>query len=180
MDYVRHIGGTARVIRADRGTENGNIESIQYFFRRESTDGFSGQRSFMYGRSTANQRIEAWWSILRKQCSDWWIRYFKDFRVKGLFDDSDPIHRECLKFCYMDILQNELYKVAELWNCHRIRPSKNPESPPGRPNILYYAPQSSDTQDYLIPVDFDKIDIAEDECADGYKVYLFKYKLELL
>lgn len=76
LDYVRHIGGTARIVWADRGTENWSIESIQYFFRRDSTDEFGGERSFIYGKSTANQRIEAWWGILQKQCSDWWMRYF--------------------------------------------------------------------------------------------------------
>ena len=32
LDYVRQIGGTSRVIRADRGTENGNIAVTQHFF----------------------------------------------------------------------------------------------------------------------------------------------------
>ena len=166
LDYARHVGGTARIIRADRGTENGSIEVIQHFFRRESNDEFGGDLSFMYGRSTSNQRIEAWWGVLRKQCTDWWMRYFKDLRDQGLFCDDDVIHRECLKFCYMSILRKELYKVAELWNSHRIRPSSNPESPSGRPDILYHVPQSSNTQDYLIPVSFDEIDVAEDECAE--------------
>lgn len=47
-----------------------------------------------------------------------------------------------------------------------MRPSKNTESPPGRPNMLYYVPQSSNVQDYLIPVGLDEIDIAEGECAE--------------
>ena len=85
MDYVRQIGGTSCVIRADRGTENGNIAVTQQFFRQLARDNFGVEKSFMYGRSTANQRIEAWWGILRKQCSDWWIKYFKDLRDAGLF-----------------------------------------------------------------------------------------------
>ena len=34
IDYVRQIGGTPRIIRADRGTENGHVCVIQRFFRR--------------------------------------------------------------------------------------------------------------------------------------------------
>ena len=39
---------------------------------------------FIYGQSTAHQRIAAWWSTLRKQCSDWWIKHFKDLRREGV------------------------------------------------------------------------------------------------
>ena len=51
MDYVRQIGGTSRVIRAERGTENGNIAVTQQFFRRLARDYFGAEKSFMYGRS---------------------------------------------------------------------------------------------------------------------------------
>ena len=71
IDYVSRVGGTACIIRADRGTENVHVECMQRFFRRLSQDDFAGDRSFMYGRSTSNQRIEAWWSLLRKACTDW-------------------------------------------------------------------------------------------------------------
>ena len=129
------------------------------------SDAFQGEKSFMYGRSTANQRIEAWWSSLRNQCSDWWIRYFKDLRDTGLFCDDDIIHRECLKFCYMELLQTELHRIAQLWNTHRIRPSTNPHSPAGRPDVLYFILQSTNTRDYLTQVGVDELDIAEEHCA---------------
>ena len=105
---------------------------MQRFFRRLSTDDFSGNKSFMYGRSTSNQQIESWWGLLRKGCTDWWIRFFKDLRDAGLYDDDDLIQRECIRFCFMDVIQNELHRVARNWNIHRIRPSNNSESPPGR------------------------------------------------
>jgi hypothetical protein len=68
-DYVDTIEGTSRIIRADRGTENVNVEALQRFFRRSSEDDFARDKSFMYGRSTSNQRIEAWWGLLRKGCT---------------------------------------------------------------------------------------------------------------
>ena len=49
------FSGTARRIRADRGTENVNIEALQKYFRSECTDAFAGDMSFIYGKSTANQ-----------------------------------------------------------------------------------------------------------------------------
>ena len=65
LDYVRQSSATRRIVRGDRETENVNVAAIQRFYRRDSEDEFSGEKSFIYGRSTANQRIEAWWGRLR-------------------------------------------------------------------------------------------------------------------
>ena len=166
LDYVRQTGGTARIVRGDRGTENGNIAATQRFFRRSADDDFAGDKSFMYGKSTSNQRIEAWWGQLRRGCAQWWITYFKDLRDSGFYCDDDLIHRECLKFCFMDVIQSELHRAAQEWNVHRIRPSGNQESPSGKPDVLYFVPASVDSQDYVTPVDIDEIEIAEITCAE--------------
>lgn len=42
-----------------------------FFFRKEGTDSMAGEKSFLYGRSVSNQRIEARWSFLRKNETDW-------------------------------------------------------------------------------------------------------------
>ena len=48
-----------QILRADRGSENILIGGLQRFIRREQGDAFSGVRSFRYGSSIANQKIEA-------------------------------------------------------------------------------------------------------------------------
>ena len=48
------------------GTENVDICSVQTFLRRNHADSLSGNSSFQYGKSVSNQRIEAWWSILKR------------------------------------------------------------------------------------------------------------------
>ena len=53
-DYVDAIKGTSRRIRADKGTENVNVEAMQRFFRRSSEDDFARDKSFKYGRSISN------------------------------------------------------------------------------------------------------------------------------
>lgn len=50
-----HIVGTARIVRADNGTENSNIAAMQRLFRREGTDSMAGQKSFLFGKSNSNQ-----------------------------------------------------------------------------------------------------------------------------
>ena len=66
LSCVKELGGVPRCIRGDCGTENLYIAGMQRFFHDGGQDSFSGERSFMYGRSVSNQRIEAWWSYLRK------------------------------------------------------------------------------------------------------------------
>lgn len=53
------VGCTARIVRPDLGTENTFVAGIQRFLRNNSRDSFSKDKSFMYGRSVSNQRIEA-------------------------------------------------------------------------------------------------------------------------
>ena len=76
LDYARQLGGTARIVRGDRGSENGNLAAIQRFFWRSINDDLAGDKSFVYGKSTANRRIEAWWRRLRQGCAEWWITFF--------------------------------------------------------------------------------------------------------
>ena len=82
----------SRVVRGDRGTENIIVCGIQRFFRRNHTDSQSEDRSFICGHSTANQRIESWWSQLFKSMTSWLITFFIDMVVNGLFDISLNLH----------------------------------------------------------------------------------------
>ena len=139
---------------------------MQRFFRREALDEFSGGKSFLYGRSVSNQRIEAWWTYLRKTETDWWINYFKDLRDQGLYDDSNPMHVACLKFCFMPLLKEELERVAQQWNLHRIRPSANEHSPSGRPDTIFFIPEAFHSTSYLQQVHPSDLEVAKDVCCE--------------
>ena len=43
-----------------------------------------------------------------KRSFDWWITHFKDMRDRGLYCDANAVHEECLLFCYMAIIREEL------------------------------------------------------------------------
>lgn len=75
----------------------------------------------MYGKSTLNQRIEAWWGVFKKLGIHWWINLFKDYRDTGMFDLDNPVVKECLRFCFMDALQTDLGRIANHVNSHEIR-----------------------------------------------------------
>ena len=135
MDFVASSNITARLIRADRGSENVVVCGIQRFFRRGDLDSLAGVKSFRYGASTSNQRIECWWSILRKGRLSWWMDFFKDLIEQNLFDQSLEYQCECLRFCFMGLIQQELDETLRLWNSHYIRKVRNATCPSGRPDV---------------------------------------------
>ena len=140
---------------------------MQRFLRRHDHDEFAGRKSFLYGRSVANQRIESWWAFLWSSETDWWINYFKDLRDhdQGLYNDATPIHVECLRFCFLPILRGELERVAKHWNLHKIRPSCNESSPHGRPDTNYLLPELRNTMSYLHNVSSEYLQVTENVCC---------------
>lgn len=162
VECVEQIGGAPVVVRGDCGTENVYVAGIQRFLRRECQDDLAGFKSFMYGTSVANQRIEAWWAYLRRSSTTWWINMFKELRDQGLFDDSDVLHVECLRFCFMQPIQVELHRVARHWNTHKIRPYSHQETPHGKPDVLFFLPQLKDTRDYKTLVDREDMEVVRE------------------
>ena len=161
---IKELNLIPRVVRGDRGTENVIVCGIQRFFRRNHTDSQSKDKSFIYGHSTANQRIESWWSQLFKSMTSWWITFFKDMVVNGLFDISLNLHLQCLRFCFFGVLQHELDEIKSLWISHRICHIRNSNSPGGRPDVLYFTPEGSGVTDCKFPLDIHDVNLAMDYC----------------
>ena len=88
------------------------------------------------------------------------MRFFKDLSDLGHFDNSNIIHVECLRFCFMGLIREELYKVAENWNLHKIRPC-NAETPPGRPDTLFFLPGEAGATDCKKDADESDLEVAE-------------------
>lgn len=84
IECIKRYGVCPRRVRADMGTENVHYEAIQKFLRRHHQDEHAGERSFLYGKSIHNQRIESLWGMIRRQGIEFWINVSKDLR-KGAF-----------------------------------------------------------------------------------------------
>ena len=164
MCCVNELNLILRVVRGDRGTENVIVCGIQRFFRRNYTDSQSKDRSFIYGHSLANQHIESWWSHLFKSMTPWWITFFKDMVVNGLFDISLNMHLQCFRFCFFVVLQHEFDKIKNLWNSHRIRHIKNSSSPGVRPDVLYFTLKGLCVTDCQFALDSQDVNLAMDYC----------------
>lgn len=70
----------------------------------------------------------------------------------------------------MPLLREELQRASRLWNMHRIRPSRNPESPAGRPDTLYFLPEWTETRDYKTAVEREGIEVAKDICCNDQRL----------
>ncbi|XP_076828986.1 uncharacterized protein LOC143475128 [Brachyhypopomus gauderio] len=146
-----------RRLRTDCGTENGLMAAVQCTLRHQHTDYYSGVSSHMYGSSTSNQRIESWWSILRKGRSQFWMELFADLRDAGHFSGSHE-HQCLLRFCFGDVVQKDLDECVTLWNSHRIRTSRTASCPGGVPNELYYLPHRFGSRDCGFRVEQTELD----------------------
>ena len=162
LECIKEMSGCPLVLRTDNGSENGNMAAMQAYFRRDENDEHSGQKDHRYGSSPSNQRIEAWWSFLKKGKTTWWIDFFKDMVEHGMFDTGNVIHMECLWFCFQEILQEELDKVKVHWNTHRIRNSQYSHVS-GVPDVLYFLPERSGGVDCKVPLSTQEISQLESQ-----------------
>lgn len=96
LNVVQQLGGVSRRMCCDRETENTIIGTLQQFFRWYDDDYFAGSGSFIEGKSTENQRIQAWWSKFWEGGGGWWINLRKDLHDCGLYHD-DYLATECLR-----------------------------------------------------------------------------------
>ncbi|KAK7893049.1 hypothetical protein WMY93_022201 [Mugilogobius chulae] len=104
INTVTRVGGCPQRLRADPGTENAHVRDMQRFLRRNHTDLYAGDQSFIHGCSTANQRIESWWGILRRQCLQHWMDIFHTLKENGDFT-GDFVDKNLAQFCFLNIIQ---------------------------------------------------------------------------
>ena len=111
-----------------------------------------------------------------------------------LYDEIHPVHRlafvfdcrtycqncrDCLQFCFMHIIQQELDSIKREWNTHRIRVSKDHLVPAGIPEELFFLPQvhgitcdvnkfflsqvitHAGTRDYISPTNYQDLQMAK-------------------
>ena len=61
----------------------------------------------------------------------------------------------------MQILREEIYEVAEMWNQHQIASSKfgNSSDPRGKPDCMYFLPHLYSTEDYKVNVNPQEMEV---------------------
>lgn len=158
------------ILRCDKGTENSDLRNIQVCFRTHHDDEFAGEESFQVGRSTSNQRIEAWWAILRRQCSNYWMNLFKDMMSLGALNNSDAVHIHAIRLCFMQLIQNDLDRLSEEWNTHRIAAKASSEGPRGKPDIMYFCPDTYGTNMFGVPCPLERAEETLNALTDNLQL----------
>ena len=118
----------------------------------------TSQQSFLFGKFTANTRIEPWWAYLRKTYSHFYMNFFKDLMDSGLFDNSNDLQVELVRFCFLGLIQKELYNAEIVWNLHRIRKNNKADCPSGIPEVLFLNKPNFKTE-----VDYESLEFLEKE-----------------
>ena len=132
---VKQLKGVPKLLKADDGTEHSIIEPLHVYFSElnGSTDPID---SFSIIPSPRNKRIAAYWSNLRKDRLGWWKSFFQDMIDLDIFN---PVHVNCIRYCLMNILREEMKRVATQWNQHILSKSQN-GGPCGRPDAMNFLP----------------------------------------
>lgn len=160
LDFLLHSMKLPRSIRFDGGTENVLVRDVHLILRSVGHDISELRNCALSGRSTANQRIEMFWGILHKSCLYFWRDVLRTMRESGDFRDNDPVDIECVRFCFIPVIQHQLDEFRCAWNSHRIRSQQREEGyVTGVPDVLYFQPEAYGTFDQALPVPFPRHEI---------------------
>lgn len=133
LKAVKNYQICPKLLRMDNGTENIYCQDLQVFFT-------GSNQSYLCAASTRNQRIESFWSRLKRYKTNWWIDFFHSMVKDKIYCPSNEIHVELLLYCFMPIIQYELNQFAKVWNARNVR--KSSAAPGGRPDVLFHMPGS--------------------------------------
>jgi hypothetical protein len=98
----------------------------------------------VYGPSTKNQRIEAWWNTLADGQTETWKAFFESLFHANLFDPDSDVDIIALRHVYMPTLRAHIQTFVEMHNTHRIRAQKSRAGyhRTGVPEELYLFPDT--------------------------------------
>jgi len=165
LNCIKRYKKVPSLLRMDKGTENVFCRDLQYLFTHSET-------SFLNAASTRNQRIESYWSRLKKFKLSWWIEFFDDMVKQHIYLPSNIFHTEAFIFSFMPVIQLELNQSLKMWNARNVRQSSR--TPGGVPDILFNMPLTVGFENKGIDLNENDIKIAENlfsiQHAPMYKI----------
>ncbi|KAF6238719.1 hypothetical protein HO173_003225 [Letharia columbiana] len=133
--------------RSDRGTETILIADAFHQLcgaqEDRSEENCAIDKCWMFGKSTANQRIEAWWMQLQSSMLNRWVIFFDLLKEEKLFKKDKLADMVAVYAIYMPLIREACYEFVTNWNVHKIRAQKNrPHVTAGKPWFLYAHPSA--------------------------------------
>lgn len=86
-----------------------------------------------------------------------YINLFKTMEQENLLNVSNPVHIECLRYCFGDIIKEDILLTRKEWNEHRVRKQNNRNVEGGVPNVLFKCPEQFGTIDFRKPLNLEHI-----------------------
>lgn len=130
LDGAIENGGLPSRTVSDFGTETGIVVGIM---RR-----FVGQQSHTYTSSQRNQRIESWWSQLRRGATSYIMNHFALLESEELVNFGNEYDKDLIRYSFMTSIQHELNIYRASWNLHPIRSQRYNHVPCGVPTDLHF------------------------------------------
>ncbi|KAL4956709.1 hypothetical protein BDW69DRAFT_70105, partial [Aspergillus filifer] len=144
LDTLKVTSRQPRYVRSDRGGETVLLAEAQHKLQQSYHPEISIQDCYLYGTSTANQRIEAWWGQLTRGLLFRYRAYFQALVEDGHFFKDSLADQIALYAIYMPIISIQITSFVRTWNNHSIRRQRNrPHLVTGKPFINYYCPEAS-------------------------------------
>ncbi|PWY70881.1 hypothetical protein BO94DRAFT_560538 [Aspergillus sclerotioniger CBS 115572] len=155
LDAVHERKIICNKICSDHGSETSLLAKAHCYLRRAYEPGIEATECYIFGSSTANQRIEAWWAQLSKSLLFRYHNYFKVLIEVGDFSKDMIPDQIALYAVYMPILRTQVSSYVHTWNQHTIRKQRErPYVISGRPFMNYYHPEHTINHDLLVHEEF--------------------------
>lgn len=195
LDTVQTVHVLPKKLQSDHGTETGLLGGAHFELVRAQHPSIPIEDCYIYGTSTENQRIEAWWGQLTKGLTFKWRvcqntasysiikvliystvqEYFALLKEEGTFSQHSLADQIALYAVYMPTLRAEVQSFVHTWNVHHIR--RQPRRPTvvhGKPYMNYFHPPNG-VQDQGISVDLEQLSALQSNVQDWgiYPIFHF-------
>ncbi|KAL4933488.1 uncharacterized protein BDV17DRAFT_252101, partial [Aspergillus undulatus] len=166
LDTLQITQQQPRFVRSDRGTETVLLAEAQHKLQKSLHPEIPISDCYLYGTSTANQRIEAWWLQLTRSIIFRYRIYFHSLQEEGHYSRDTLSDQIALYAIYMPLLRVQITSFVRTWNNHHIRKQRNrPHLVTGRPFMNYNFP-AEDIQDYGLQFDPELLQALQDDVRD--------------
>ena len=176
LKLIDKLGYLPTIIRTDHGTEVTLMEDCHKALRYMHEDEYAGEKSFLKGRSTHNQRIESYWRQFRQHMGDFYIDLFKELENDNLLNISNSVHIECLRFCFGDLIREDILATRKEWNEHRVRKQNCRNVVGGIPNEMFHFPEQFGAVDQRKSLNKDHVRILQNDYSSEPSLVSLEFK----
>ena len=182
LQTVRQLEQHPRFIRSDRGNETPLACAAHHYLHKAIWPDIEVKQCWIYGKSTANQRIESWWSkfaesfvyriqvnqsfkLIVSSFTEYMQAYFNYLTAEGHYHHNIP-SKVALLALYMPWLRSRIAGFVQMWNSHTIKSQrKRLNAIVGKPYMLYNYPADG-IINHGLSVDIDSLDTIEADVED--------------